>query len=83
MQVTAFSTAARPEWRWRICDYGGEIVEESHAHFLTIAAAVAQGAERLAHMNAVDRARAARGDSTNHARRRGRPAVASSVHVAT
>ena len=65
MQVTAFSTAARPEWRWRICDYGGEIVEESHHHFLTIAAAVAQGAERLAHMNAVDRARAAaRGDST-------------------
>ena len=72
MQVTAFSTAARPEWRWRICDYGGEIVEESHDHFLTIAAAVAQGAERLAHMNAVDRARAARGDSTAHARRRSR-----------
>jgi hypothetical protein len=83
MQVTAFSTAARPEWRWRICDYGGEIVEESHDHFLTIAAAVAQGAERLAHMNTVDRARAARGDSTNHARRRGRTRVASSVHVAT
>ena len=83
MQVTAFSTAARPEWRWRICDYGGEIVEESHDQFLTIAAAVAQGAERLAHMNAVDRARAARGDSTNHARRRGRTRFASSVHVAT
>jgi hypothetical protein len=83
MQVTAFSTAARPEWRWRICDYGGEIVEESHDHFLTIAAAVAQGAERLAHMNAVDRARAARGDSTNHARRRGRTRFASSVRVAT
>lgn len=42
----------------------GEILEESHDHFLTIAAAVAQGAERLTHMNAVDRARAARGDST-------------------
>jgi hypothetical protein len=83
MQVTAFSTAARPEWRWRICDYGGEIVEESHDHFRTIAAAVAQGAARLAHMNAVDRARAARGDSTNHARRRGRTRFASSVHVAT
>ena len=38
--------------------------EESHARFLTIAAAVSQGAERVAHMNAVDRARAARGDST-------------------
>jgi len=64
MQVTAFSTAAHPECRWRICDYGGEIFEESHDHFLTIAVAVAQGAKRLAHMNAVDRARAARGDST-------------------
>jgi hypothetical protein len=64
MQVTAFSTAARPEWRWRICDYGGGIIEESHDHFPTIAAAVAQGAKRLAHMNAVDRARAARGEST-------------------
>ena len=38
--------------------------EESHARFLTIAAAVSQGAERLAHVNAVDRASAARGDST-------------------
>ena len=57
--------------------------EKSHARFLTIVAAVAQGAERLAHMNAVDRARAAaRGDSTNHARRRGRTRVASSVDVA-
>ena len=56
--------------------------EKSHARFLTIVAAVAQGAERLAHMNAVDRARAARGDSTNHARRRGRTRFASSVHGA-
>lgn len=56
--------AVMAEWRWRICDYGGEIIEESHDHFLTIGAAVARGAERLAHMNAVDRARAARGDST-------------------
>jgi len=84
MQVTAFSTAARPEWRWRICGYEGEIIQESYDRFPTIAAAVAQGAERLAHMNAVDRARAARGDSTtNHARRRGRTRFASSVHVAT
>jgi len=28
MHVTAFSTAARPEWRWRICDYGGETIED-------------------------------------------------------
>lgn len=63
MQVTAFSRAARAEWRWRICGYGGEIIEESHDHFLTIAAAVAQGAKRLAHMDAVDRARAAHGNA--------------------
>ena len=44
MQVTAFSIPARPGWRWRICDYGGATLEESHDHFLTIAAAVAQGA---------------------------------------
>jgi hypothetical protein len=83
MQVTAFSTAARPEWRWRICDYGGETIEESHDRFLTIAAAVAQGAERLAHMNAVDRARGGSWRLGNRALRRGRTRIASSVHVAT
>jgi hypothetical protein len=41
MQVMAFSTPAHPGWRWRICDYGGEIIEESHERFLTIATAVA------------------------------------------
>jgi len=46
MQVTAFSTPARPEWRCRICDYGGEIIEESHDRFLTIAAAWLEGRER-------------------------------------
>ena len=70
MQVTAFSIPARPGWRWRICDYGGATLEESRDHFLTIAAAVAQGAERLANRNAVDRARTARGYSTT-VRRRG------------
>jgi hypothetical protein len=67
MQVTAFSTPTRPEWRWRICDYGGEIIEESYDRFLTIAAAVAQGAQRLAHMDALDRVR-----RTPTVRRRGR-----------
>jgi hypothetical protein len=57
--------------------------EKSHARFLTSAAAVAQGAERLAHMNAVDRARAARGDSTTVRSAGAAPRVASSVHVAT
>ena len=64
MQVTAFSTPVRPGWRWRICDYGGATLEESRDHFLTIAAAVARGAERLAHMNAVDRAHSARSSTT-------------------
>lgn len=51
MQVTAFSTPASPEWRWRICDYAGATVEESYSGFPTIAAAVATGMERLGQMN--------------------------------
>jgi len=66
MQVTAFSTPARPEWRWRICDYAGEMLEESSTSFPTIAAAVAQGTVRLMQMNLeqvkdVDRSMATRG----------------------
>ena len=70
MQVMAFSTPAQPGWRWRICDYEGQIIEESHDRFLTIASAVAQGAERLAHRDTVDRAKTARGNVTT-VRRRG------------
>lgn len=51
MQVTAFSTPTRPEWRWRICDYAGAMLEESYISFPTIAAAVAQGTERLGQIN--------------------------------
>lgn len=51
MQVTAFSTPNRPEWRWRICDYAGAMLEESYVSFPTIAAAVAQGTERLGQIN--------------------------------
>jgi hypothetical protein len=54
MQVTAFSTPTRPEWRWRIVDYAGTLVEESSAGFATIAAAVAEGAERLRRMDRID-----------------------------
>jgi hypothetical protein len=66
MQVTAFCTPAHPEWRWRICDYAGEVAEESDTNFPTIAAAVAQGTARLAQMNRervrdVDRSTPARG----------------------
>lgn len=51
MQVTAFSTPAHPEWRWRICNYAGEMVEESHGGFPSIAAAVATGMQRLSQIN--------------------------------
>ena len=45
MQVVAFCTPARPEWRWRIVNYSGEMVEESYKTFLSIAAAVTALAE--------------------------------------
>ena len=54
MQVVAISSPRNPEWRWRILNYGGEIVEESQAGFPNIAAAVAAGKERLMSMDAVD-----------------------------
>lgn len=54
MQVTAFSTPANPSWRWRIVNYAGETVSESHDVFPTIAAALAQGTKRLVAMNVVD-----------------------------
>jgi hypothetical protein len=47
MNVLAFSTPRHPDWRWRIIDYNGEMVEESYTAFPTIAAAVAGGYERL------------------------------------
>lgn len=54
MQVIAFSTPARPEWRWRIVNYAGEMIEESDGTFPTIATALAEGATRLQKMNATD-----------------------------
>jgi hypothetical protein len=54
VQVTAFSTPAKPDWRWRIVNYAGEILEESREAFPTISAAVAKGTERLVEMNVVD-----------------------------
>ena len=53
MQVIAIATPQRPDWRWRIVDYSGEMVEESYEVFPTIAAAVVAGAERLKKMDAV------------------------------
>jgi hypothetical protein len=59
MQVTAFSTPAQPDWRWRIVSYAGEIIEESRDVFPTIAAAVAAGTTRLLKMDIIDRSVAA------------------------
>lgn len=54
MQVTAFATPARPDWRWRIVNYAGEMIEESSGSYPTIAIAVTMGAQRLEAMNARD-----------------------------
>jgi hypothetical protein len=47
MQVMAFNTPSRPEWRWRIVDYSGQMVEESYQTFPTIANAVTDGTRRV------------------------------------
>jgi hypothetical protein len=47
MNVFAFSTARVTEWRWRIVDLQGEMLEESSARFPTITAALAAGTEQL------------------------------------
>ncbi|OGL01983.1 MAG: hypothetical protein A3I14_00255 [Candidatus Rokubacteria bacterium RIFCSPLOWO2_02_FULL_73_56] len=69
--MTAFSTPSCPEWRWRIVNYAGEIIEESHDLFPTISAAVASGTKRLVQMNVVDRSTAQRAyRTTSHLRGR-------------
>jgi hypothetical protein len=71
MQVGAFSTPHELDWRWRIVNYAGEMVEESSRLFPTIAAAVAAGNLRLHEMDAVDlSARANPYTSTSHLRGR-------------
>jgi len=72
MQVTAFSTPTRPDWRWRIVNYAGDVLEESHETFPTIAAAVAKGTARLISLNVVDRSVPSRmwRRSTSHLRNR-------------
>lgn len=47
MNVVAISTPSAPDWRWRIVNYAGEMVEESYGTFPSIASAVADGAIRL------------------------------------
>jgi hypothetical protein len=46
MQVGAISKPGQPDWRWRIVNYAGEIVEESRRTFPTIALAVEHGRKR-------------------------------------
>jgi hypothetical protein len=55
MNVLAFSTARATDWRWRIVDLQGEILEESSARFSNIAAALAAGAEQLQRLRERDR----------------------------
>lgn len=47
MNVIAVSSPRAPDWRWRIVDGGGAILEESSTSFGTIALAMAAGAQRL------------------------------------
>jgi len=54
VNVVAVSTPQDAGWRWRIVNYAGEIIEESHRLFSTIRSAVAEGAERLQEMDVAD-----------------------------
>jgi hypothetical protein len=56
VHVVAVSARLSPDWRWRIVNYGGEMVEESRRAFPTIAAAVAHGTQRLREMDVANRA---------------------------
>lgn len=47
MNVLAFSTPRALDWRWRIVDDTGEMLEESSSTFPSIAQAMAAGTERL------------------------------------
>jgi len=58
MDVVAISTPRDAGWRWRILNYSGGIVEESHGLFSTIRSAVEEGARRLHEMDVADVARA-------------------------
>jgi hypothetical protein len=54
MQVMAFAAPDRADWRWRIVNYSGGIVEESGATFDTIRGAVSGGTRRLHELSAAD-----------------------------
>jgi hypothetical protein len=54
MQVMAFSSPSRPEWRWRIVTNDGEIVEESRQEYPSIGEATVQGKDRLRELDVKD-----------------------------
>ena len=54
MQVVAFNTPSRPEWRWRLVNYAGEVVEESYESFASIAIAITDGTRRMNALNVED-----------------------------
>jgi hypothetical protein len=55
VEVVAVSTPQDHSlWRWRIINYAGKVVEESHDSFATIASAVEHGSTRLGQMDVVD-----------------------------
>jgi hypothetical protein len=71
VDVTAFSTPTRPDWRWRIVTYAGEMVEESYESFATIKLAITEGTKRMTALNVVDRSVPTRAyRSTSHLRTR-------------
>ena len=51
MQVLAFSTPSRPDWRWRIVNYDGHMIEESYVTFPSIQVAVSEGSRRLTELS--------------------------------
>ena len=54
MNVMAFSTPSKPDWRWRIVTYAGELVEESYETFPSIATAVSEGNRRMRELDIQD-----------------------------
>jgi hypothetical protein len=70
VNVVAISTPLRPDWRWRIVNYAGEVVDESTETFPTIGRAVAEGAKHLRRMDAIDHSTrpSPYGRSTSHLR---------------
>ena len=55
MQVAAVSIPGSLGWHWRVVNYAGEMIEESHETFPTISIAVAHGKKRHVEMDIVDR----------------------------